>query len=36
MNRNKIKENIILQWIKIAERDLTAGEQGLKNDLVIT
>ncbi|PWB50033.1 MAG: DNA-binding protein [Candidatus Methanoperedenaceae archaeon] len=36
MNRNKIIENIILQWINIAQRDLTAAEQGLKNDLVMT
>src|SRR5574340_828206 len=36
MNRNKLIDNIVLQWINIAERDLIVAEQGLKNDPVIT
>lgn len=36
MYKNELIENIVLQWIHIAERDLIAAEQGLKTDTIIT
>ncbi len=36
MNRNEIIDDLALQWIKIAERDLITAEQGLKTKIIVT
>lgn len=32
MNKNKVINDLVIQWIKIADRDLIAAEQGLNDN----
>ena len=36
MNKNKVINDLVIQWIKIADRDLIAAEQGLKANIIIS
>ncbi|MDP3105709.1 MAG: HEPN domain-containing protein [Candidatus Methanoperedens sp.] len=36
MNKNQLINDLVLQWIKIADRDLIAAEQGLKANIIIS
>lgn len=36
MNKNELINDLVIQWIRIADRDLIAGEQGLKGNIIIS
>jgi HEPN domain-containing protein len=36
MNKNKLIDELVLQWIRIADRDLIVAEQGLKAQMIVT
>jgi len=36
MNKNKVINDLVIQWIKIADRDLIEAEQGLKANMIIS
>ncbi len=36
MNKNELIDDLVLQWLMIADRDLMVAEQGLKAQIIIT